>query len=254
MTTASDLSVPPQCSWRVEERSFESWDGTRLFFRTWRQRSSPRRALLLFHGGHEHSGRFEDLVERLDLREFAVYAWDARGHGRSPGERGYAPHFHHFVRDADAFVKFVGKDSGIPPEETVVLGHSVGSVLVAAWLHDYAPAIRGAVLGSPAFRVKLYVPFALPLLRLLGWLKPKAFIRSYVRPADSGRSVELHVCPDCGVSVYFYTERRPSLIGVHGGCFADPDCPAPDFVLWTEHKQHWLTLPDADHVFAAQAP
>ncbi|XPE55952.1 hypothetical protein ACNKHW_11115 [Shigella flexneri] len=34
------------------------------------------------------------------------------------------------------------------------------------WIHDYAPAIRGLVLASPAFKVKLYVPLARPALAL----------------------------------------------------------------------------------------
>jgi alpha-beta hydrolase superfamily lysophospholipase len=33
---------------------------------------------------------------------------------------------------------------------------------VATWAHDYAPGIRCMVLASPAFKVKLYVPFARP--------------------------------------------------------------------------------------------
>lgn len=45
-------------------------------------------------------------------------------------------------------------------EEVVVIAQSVGAVLVATWVHDYAPAIRGLVLASPAFKVKLYVPLA----------------------------------------------------------------------------------------------
>ena len=40
----------------------------------------------------------------------------------------------------------------------VVLAHSVGAVIAAAWVHDYAPPIRGLILAAPAFRVKLYVP------------------------------------------------------------------------------------------------
>ena len=43
-----------------------------------------------------------------------------------------------------------------------VIAQSVGAVLVAAWAHDYAPKIRCMVLASPAFKVKLYVPFARP--------------------------------------------------------------------------------------------
>ncbi len=32
-----------------------------------------------------------------------------------------------------------------------MIAQSVGAVLVATWIHDYAPAIRGLVLASPAF-------------------------------------------------------------------------------------------------------
>src|SRR5262249_47237978 len=52
----------------------------------------------------------------------------------------------------------------------------------AAWAHDYAPPIRAMVLASPAFRVKLYVPFALPFLRLRRRFDKQAFVTSYVRP------------------------------------------------------------------------
>jgi alpha-beta hydrolase superfamily lysophospholipase len=62
-----------------------------------------------------------------------------------------------------------------------VFAHSVGSVLAATWVHDYAPKIRALVLGSPALRVQLYVPFAIPGLRLLLKFKPKAFVNSYVK-------------------------------------------------------------------------
>ena len=72
----------------MTERFFTTWDGTRLFFRAWLPDAPPKRALVLFHRGHEHSGRFEDLVRCLGLMDFAVFAWDARGHGKSPGERG----------------------------------------------------------------------------------------------------------------------------------------------------------------------
>lgn len=73
-------------------------------------------------------------------------------------------------------------------------------------------------------------------------------------PPDAGRSVTLYFCATCGVAVYFISELRSNLIGVHGGCFADPEFPAPNVVLWTECKHHWLTLPDVEHTFEQQAP
>lgn len=159
-------------------------DDTPLFYRWWMPSPSPGRALVLFHGGHEHSGRFDALVDRLSqsLPGCAFFAWDARGHGRSPGERGDADDFMDLVRDADAFVRFVSHRHGIALEDMAVLGHSVGSVIVAAWLLDFAPPVRAAVLGSPAFDVKLYVPFARAGLALMQWWRPDAHVNSYVRP------------------------------------------------------------------------
>lgn len=77
----------------MSEQFFTTWDGTRLFFRAWLPERPAARALVLFHRGHEHSGRWEETVARLGLEDFAVFAWDARGHGRSPGDRGWADSF-----------------------------------------------------------------------------------------------------------------------------------------------------------------
>jgi len=166
---------------RPTEHTMTTWDGEKLFYRTWRPSGPSDKALLLFHRGHEHSGRFQELVQRLNLEDAWIFAWDARGHGRSPGERGYAENLACLVKDADAFARFISREYGVPIENMVVLAHSVGGVIATAWVHDYAPPIRAMVLGCPAFRVKLYIPFALPLLRLWHLLKGKAYVRSYVK-------------------------------------------------------------------------
>ncbi|WP_455217123.1 bifunctional alpha/beta hydrolase/class I SAM-dependent methyltransferase [Kaarinaea lacus] len=164
------------------EHQFMCSDGTRLFYRAWHPSYVRNRALILFHGGHEHSGRCHEMVEQLDLQDVSVFAWDARGHGRSDGVRGYARHFHQLVEDADSFIRHISETFGIAYEDMVLMGHSVGSVIISTWLHDYAPRVRGAILGSPAFNVKLYVPFALPALKLWQRLKPTSFVNSYVKP------------------------------------------------------------------------
>lgn len=174
-------SEHPTATLQPSEHSMTTWDGARLFYRAWRPPTPSRKALILFHRGHEHSGRFQEVVDRLALGDVSIFAWDARGHGRSPGERGYAQNFACLVKDVDAFVRFISKEYDIPTENIVVMAHSVGSVIVSAWVHDYAPPIRAMVLGCPALRVKLYVPLALPLLRLWQAVKPKAFIQSYVK-------------------------------------------------------------------------
>lgn len=70
------------------ENSFQTHDGQALFYRHWTAATPVRRgAIVVFHRGHEHSGRIAHLVDELDLPQFDFFAWDARGHGRSPGLR-----------------------------------------------------------------------------------------------------------------------------------------------------------------------
>ncbi|MGD9127986.1 MAG: bifunctional alpha/beta hydrolase/class I SAM-dependent methyltransferase [Planctomycetia bacterium] len=165
----------------LREKEATLWDGTKIFYRAWLPNVTTDKAVILFHRGHEHSGRFLEIVEQLGLADFAIFAWDARGHGRSPGERGWAPSFGAMVRDMDSFVHWVSSHYEIPIENMAVVALSVSGVTASAWVHDYAPPIRAMVLASPSFRIKLYVPLAIPGLRLLQCVKKKSFVKSYVR-------------------------------------------------------------------------
>ncbi|MCW0380579.1 putative protein YnbC [Xanthomonas sacchari] len=169
---------------QVNESEFASFDGTRLFYRHWPATTpaAPPRAVVLLHRGHEHSGRVMHLAEELGLDECAVFAWDARGNGRSPGARGDAPGFPALVRDLDRFVAHIGEVHGIAVQDIVVVAQSVGAVVASTWVHDYAPPLRALVLASPAFKVKLYVPFARPGLALMQTLRGNFFVNSYVKP------------------------------------------------------------------------
>ncbi|WP_313197869.1 bifunctional alpha/beta hydrolase/class I SAM-dependent methyltransferase [Rhizobium sp.] len=164
------------------ESAFASHDGVELFYRSWPARSGiAKGAIVLLHRGHEHGGRVAHLVEELGLDDFAFYAWDARGHGRSPGERGHSPSFAHSVRDLDCFVRHIRETGGFAIDQVAVVAQSVGAVLASTWVHDYAPGIRALVLASPAFDVKLYVPFARKGIALWQRLKGTFFVNSYVK-------------------------------------------------------------------------
>ena len=167
----------------VEDHSFATHDGVVLTYRHWPATSpTPRGALVLFHRGHEHGGRMAHLPAELNLPDFAFFAWDSRGHGRSPGQRGFSPSLADSVRDVQTFVDHIAATHGIAVEDMAVIAQSVGAVLVATWAHDYAPRIRAMILASPAFQVKLYVPFARPGLKLMHKLRGLFFVNSYVKP------------------------------------------------------------------------
>lgn len=165
----------------AHQATFTSHDGVELHYRHWPAAQPARRAVLLFHRGHEHSERWQETVEALGLADVEVFAWDARGHGASPGERGAAEDIGVLIHDVEAFVRHVGRAHGIAQQEMICVAHSVGAVVVAAWVHDFAPRIRGLVLATPALRVRLYVPLAVPLLRLRERLFGAGYVKSYVK-------------------------------------------------------------------------
>lgn len=74
----SDTRVP-------DERHFVTSDNTELFYRYWpaiAPGAAPK-VIVMFHRGHEHSGRLQHIVDELAMPDTAFYAWDARGHGLS---------------------------------------------------------------------------------------------------------------------------------------------------------------------------
>ncbi|MBK8870768.1 MAG: bifunctional alpha/beta hydrolase/class I SAM-dependent methyltransferase [Elusimicrobia bacterium] len=165
----------------LSEHRFTSWDGLSIFYRAWHPLKKADRAIVVFHRGHEHSGRWTHLVDTLAPAGFAVFAWDARGNGLSEGPRDDAPHFTAYTKDADAFVRHLSRTENIPIENMAVVGHSVGGAVAAAWAHDFAPKIRALVLGTPAFRIKLYFPFAVRCLRVALKLGLMKTVPSYVK-------------------------------------------------------------------------
>ncbi|XQE67148.1 bifunctional alpha/beta hydrolase/class I SAM-dependent methyltransferase [Pseudomonas sp. P3C3] len=163
---------------------FLTHDGVELLYRHWpatQPGAGPRKAVVMFHRGHEHGGRMAHLPAELDLPDYDFFAWDARGHGLSPGARGDSPSFATSVRDVQTFLDHLSATHAIQQSDMAVLAQSVGAVLISTWAHDYAPKVRCLVLASPAFKVKLYVPFARPGLKLLRQWRGNFFVNSYVK-------------------------------------------------------------------------
>ena len=173
--------IQPRAVLQSSEHTLTLRDGAELFYRAWLPEEPTSKALLLFHRGHEHSLRWQETVTALELDDFAVFAWDQRGHGLSSGERGSAPDLATVIRDVDEWVHHLCTTFGIELPGTVVLAHSLGAVIATAWVHDYAPPIRGLILATPAFRVKLYVPFAVPFLRLRQQFFGPGYVKSFVK-------------------------------------------------------------------------
>jgi len=64
----------------------------------------------------------------------------------------------------------------------------------------------------------------------------------YERPADSGHHVLHHFCPTCGSTVFWEPSRKPEMVAVAIGAFADPDFPGPGKAVFEQHRLPWATV------------
>ncbi len=164
------------------ERSFTTPDGAKLFYRHWPPSAEPNgQSIILLHRGHEHSGRMAHVASELNLPHHHIFAWDARAHGRSGGAQDANTTMATFVQDLDAWVRHLRAEFQLEERNISVVAQSLGAVFAAAWVHDYAPNIRALVLAAPAFKVKLYVPFARFFLGLWHKIAGDFYVMSYVK-------------------------------------------------------------------------
>ena len=74
---------------------------------------------------------------------------------------------------------------------------------------------------------------------------PSGEAKSYARSSDSGWKVTFHFCPTCGGSVYWEPERKPELVAIGVGGFADPTFPAPTQSVHNKSRHPWISFPTA---------
>ncbi len=170
------------------EQRFSTYDGASIFYRAWLNQplaqlkdNDNQKVMVLLHRGHEHSARLTSMAEFFVKAGFAVFAWDARGNGLSDGERDHADSFSQLVRDLDDFINEIVKQTQLSTTQIMLCASSLGAVIATSWVHDYAPKIRGMILGTPAFAIRLYVPLATPALKVAQKLGVMPRVSSYVK-------------------------------------------------------------------------
>lgn len=111
---------------------------------------TARAQVLLVHGLGEHMGRYNQVAFALQSAGFAVQGYDHVGHGLSSGVRGDLATPQQLVEDLAAVVGDIQHHK--PRHEALILlGHSMGGLVVARALAEKACTANAAVLSSPAF-------------------------------------------------------------------------------------------------------
>lgn len=148
----------------------------------WAQaRDGAGTSCLIVHGVGEHSGRYTHVAEALGNSGVTVWALDYRGHGRSGGRRGHC-------RAVGELMDDVGRVLGqmraeCPSVPIVLLGHSLGGLVVLRYALDHAQELAAVVASSPALELALSPSYPkLLLARVFGKLWPRLTVRNDIDP------------------------------------------------------------------------
>lgn len=127
------------------EGTFPGSGGLQLYYQC-RKPEAACGTVGIVHGVGEHSGRYGNVVEHLTSHGFAVYGYDLRGHGRSPGRRIHMNRWDEYREDLAAFLQLVQKQES--PKPLFVYGHSMGALITVDYLIHRQPKLNGAILSG----------------------------------------------------------------------------------------------------------
>jgi len=127
--------------------------------------AEPRASALFVHGFGEHAGRLAKAMRSFASRGISTFAYDHRGHGRSPGARAVVERFDALVRDSLAMRE--AARAATPDRPFFLIGDSMGGLLAARSAQTRPDGLDGVVLVSPALTVGVREG---PIVRRLGSL------------------------------------------------------------------------------------
>ncbi len=142
-------------SYEHDTGTFIGFGSNEIFYQRWTV-PSPRGILVIAHGIGEHSGRYENIINKLDREKISVYALDHRGHGRSGGKRGHVGSFMELIYDLKVFMQLIQEENGSVP--VILLGHSMGGVVACKYALHYPEDLSALVLSSPGLKVAMKPP------------------------------------------------------------------------------------------------
>lgn len=125
-------------------------DGQIPVVHCWQAEAPESGAVILVHGMGEHSLRYASLAESLTAAGFKVYANDHRGHGETVKDDSqlgdYGPDgWRGLIDDQLRLIHKVREDNAGP---VLIMGHSMGSMIVQHLLTEASGLLDGAALSG----------------------------------------------------------------------------------------------------------
>ncbi len=156
-------------------------DGLQLFAQTWQPEAEARAVVCLVHGLGEHSGRYAHLAAALTGADYALLAFDLRGHGQSGGQRGHAPSYEVLLDDIARLLDEAAQR--FPDRPRFLYGHSLGGALALNYALRRRPQLAGVIATSPLLLPAFEPPaWKVSLGRIMYSLWPTLSLSNEVNP------------------------------------------------------------------------
>jgi len=162
--------------------TFIASDGSNLIVQEWPyQGAGPARGMVIIvHGLGEHAGRYNHVAAKLNEWGFSVRGYDQCGHGESAGLPGSLPTDTRLLDDLADFVDSTraSMPKGMP---LILLGHSMGGLVVGRFVSLSMRPVDGLVMSSPALDAGMSA-FQKFLVSVLPKIAPNLRVGNGVKP------------------------------------------------------------------------
>lgn len=176
------------------EGTFSGANGLELYYQSWHPQTAARAVIVIVHGHGAHSGIFPRMVEYLNQQDFVVYGFDLRGHGRSPGQRGYINNWAEYRQDLGTFLDLVHQQELDCP--LFMIGQSMGGTIALDYLlrasSQSLKLITGVILLAPALGLSI-APWKLAIGQWLSSIYPRFTLNAGIDFATASREPEVIV-------------------------------------------------------------
>ena len=137
---------------RNQQDFFEGRERRKLFYQSWVPEQEEKAHIIALHDLAVYSDRFQFLAEYLGEKDYAVHAYDIRGHYRSKGKiLGEIKSMDHLQKDLVLFIDIVEKNT--EDKKIFLLGQGFGALISLMYAIRH-PDLSGIIACSPEIGLK----------------------------------------------------------------------------------------------------
>jgi len=133
--------------------------------------------MAIVHGGGEHSGRYANVVSYFVEKNYALYGFDFRGHGKSAGRKGHVMDWKELREDLDSYLQLIRDENSEKP--LFLYSHSMGAQIALDYLTlNGNSQLTGLIASSPALAQPTVSPLLIHVSKALAVIWPTLTLQS----------------------------------------------------------------------------